>query len=153
VAAARDKGEAIRLGPLLLYSRPCVTTALPKAERDRKKFDYFFLTRDPRKGKEVTGHHLARVSEGIDSRDRRCIDFQFSREGGKRLYELTSENKPSGDGGFKRQLAVVVDGRILSAPVLLSPIRERGQITGEFTSRDIKALLEALRSDMRKGKE
>src|SRR5262249_52614114 len=108
-----------------LYSRPCVARTLSKEERAKKRFDYFLLTRDPRKGKAVTGHHLEKVNEARDALDRPAIEFRLTKEGGELLHELTSENRPSGDDDlpFKRHLAVVVDGRIVTAATLSEPLR------------------------------
>jgi preprotein translocase subunit SecD len=107
--------------------------------------------REPRKGKAVTGRLLEQVKEDRERR-RPVVSFTFTKEGGDLLYELTSENKPSGSGveGFKRQLAIVVDGQVVTAPRLVSPIRTRGQITGDFTLDEVKALVKVMRSDIPK---
>src|SRR5262249_45615860 len=59
---------------------------------------------------------------------------------------LTSRNKPAKEGGFKRQLAIILDGQIRSAPSLNSPIRSNGIIEGEFTQKEVENLVTILRA-------
>src|SRR5262249_3614476 len=93
-----------------------------------------------------TGDYLSSARQGYDERGRLSVDFVFNTEGGERFYQLTSRNKPSAQGGFKRHLAIVLDGQVRSAPVLESPIRTRGQIRGEFTQRETDPLVTILRA-------
>jgi preprotein translocase subunit SecD len=98
----------------------------------------------------VTGFHLERARAGEDAGGRPAVSFTLSKEGGDLFFALTSENRPSKDGDdfFKRRLAVVVDGRVVTAPTLLSPIRAEGQITGDFTPAQVDAMVATLKSDM-----
>jgi len=156
VADARKKGETIATrGAGLLYSRPCVNRALSEKERATKKVDYFLLTRDPRKGKAITGFHLERVKTDKDLRGSPAVSITLNKEGGNLLFELTTENRPMGavETAFRRQLAIVVDGRVVSSPYLLSPIRAQATITGSFTKADVEAMVAALKSDLAKDKK
>jgi hypothetical protein len=114
-----------------------ITDWTRRLARDRelgKTREFFLLMRNPLEGRDITGDYLERVSEGRDGRDRPAIEFVLNKEGGERFYEVTSKNKPSSDEeGFRRQMAVIFDGQVHSAPTLISPIRTGGQITGEFT--------------------
>jgi hypothetical protein len=168
VAAARDKGEALRVTygmySTLLYSRPCQNTMLSAKERAAKKYDYFLLTRDPEKGKAITGQHLVRAEplpeeeplriKGLDPIYNRGVKIELSKEGGDLLFQLTSKNLPEEEGRYKRHLAVILDGRIVVTPSLNGPIRRKAQITGgTFTKEDVKSLVETLQRDMAKGKK
>jgi hypothetical protein len=148
-AAARARGEPLVLGSsldgCLLYSRPCESTKLSDEERKKKRFDYFLLTRDPRKGKAVTGAYLVRAKAGEDAGGTPCVLFSLNKEGGVLLRELTSANLPSRDDGFKRHLAILLDGVIVSAPTLNAGIGEDGMITGRFTHDEVEAIARLLR--------
>jgi SecD/SecF fusion protein len=155
VAVARDKGEAVRLPlvDLLLYSRPCRNRKLTEEERTQKKYDWFLLSRDPerdlitRESKAVTGADIERARVGDNQRGEPAVHFHFNARGGELFYELTSQNKPDrGEGSFKRRLAIVLDGQIVSAPSLNSPIRNDGEISGGFTHRQVEDLVIMLRA-------
>jgi preprotein translocase subunit SecD len=145
--------DAIRTGePFVandnLYHVRAITNWERRSKRDRdlgKTREFFVLMREPEKGKEVTGDLLASVKESTDQRGMPCVDFTFGKEGGARFFDLTSRNKPAGgEAGFRRHLAIVFDGQVMSAPALLSPIRERGQITGNFTQTEIQDMVRIL---------
>jgi SecD/SecF fusion protein len=119
---------------------------MPKDRESEKKFEYFLLTRNTEAGKEITGDFLSSARRGMDSKGDLTVDFRFSAEGGNRFYELTNRNRPASKDGFKRHLAIVLDGQIRSAPVLNQAIRTDGQISGSFTPADIDTLVRILRA-------
>jgi SecD/SecF fusion protein len=155
VAAARDK-EAVHWPPpggnqFLLYSRtidPARLERLPKKDRDLgKKYEYFILTRLPEPGKAITGAYLAQARPGVDERGQPAVHFTFDTEGGNLFGELTSLNRPAkGEAGFKRQLAILLDNQIQSAPVIQSVIHSQGQISGGFTPKKVEELVTILRA-------
>ncbi|GAK52078.1 protein-export membrane protein secD [Candidatus Moduliflexus flocculans] len=75
---------------------------------------------------KVTGANLkdARVSK--DEMGMSAVSFEFDREGAKLFSALTEAN-------IGTQLAIVLDGKVQSAPVIRSKISSQGQITGNFT--------------------
>jgi SecD/SecF fusion protein len=152
VAKARDEKRAFRWnwGPstILIYSRviPNPEQRLGPNDRD-KKYEYFVLTRDPERGKEITGDFLTSARQGYSSDNKLAVDFRFNSEGSQLFGELTSRNKPpSKEGGFKRQLAIVLDGSVRSAPSLNAVITSSGQIYGEFTQAEVNQLVQILRA-------
>jgi SecD/SecF fusion protein len=155
VAKARDKAPIIYPGgDFLIYSRTISRYShenrlLPSDERGGKKYEYFILTRNPLPNREVGGEFLAGVRRGPDNKGEWAVHFTFDAEGADRFYELTSLNRPSGSGqqsGFKRRLAIVLDGLIRSAPSIESPIRSQGQISGGFTAETVDELVGILRA-------
>jgi SecD/SecF fusion protein len=146
VTTAREKGETYLdpAGMNLIYSRPYTAVVQPEDERD-KAIEYFYLVRtsDAVKvdGKEVT----LVAEEGTDAQSNPSVDFSFNATGGSRFWEVTKRNEPD-TAGFQRQLAVILDNKIMSAPSLRSAIRDRGQITGNFTKNDVLRLVNILRS-------
>ena len=150
VASTRDKEATTAPGTnsCLIYSRsiPNPERLMPKDRESEKKFEYFLLTRNTEAGKEITGDFLSSARRGMDSKGDLTVDFRFSAEGGNRFYELTNRNRPASKDGFKRHLAIVLDGQIRSAPVLNQAIRTDGQISGSFTPADIDTLVRILRA-------
>lgn len=151
VAAARARGEAFVLadhGQTLVYSRPCTSMQLSPEDRKTKGYDYFLLTRENEPGKEVTSAFLKDVSSYKDRTQQPAVNFRFNKEGGSRFYDLTSANVPTGGEGnrFFRLLAILLDGQIMSAPRLNEAIRDSGQITGNFTEKQVDSLVSILRA-------
>lgn len=77
----------------------------------------------------VTGKYLTRVSPTVDTRTGSpAVEFNFNTEGASKFYELTGEYKPETDKTVYR-LAVVLDGKLRSAPQLNARIGASGIIT------------------------
>ena len=66
------------------------------------------------------------------------ILFGFNTEGATAMGRLT---QPDNIG---RQMAIILDGKLLSAPALQGPITSNGQITGDFTSDEAATIANAL---------
>jgi SecD/SecF fusion protein len=149
-ADAREKGETVDLPPQfgggLLYSRKFVN--LRRGDKDRdKKYEYFILTRDSQKGKEITGKDLVTAfPENVNLK--LAVGFKFNDHGGELFRELTTKNKPTGTGetAFKRHLAIVLDGLIESAPSLNAIISTDGVIEGTFTKEEVDDLVRVFRA-------
>lgn len=92
-----------------------------------------------RKSAPVTGRDLktARVQKGQLGEP--TIGFSLTPEGGQKFKELTSAN-------LKRQLAIVLDNKVESAPVINSTIEDQGVIEGSFTPTEASDLALVLRS-------
>ncbi len=91
----------------------------PKTTLRRDDFMSFYLTQD-------TNVNFA-------------IGFDMTPKGATRLGDLTANN-------LKAQLAIVIDGEILSAPIIQSVISERGIITGGFSRQEAKNMVAVLQS-------
>jgi hypothetical protein len=156
VAGAREKGEPIVLKRFLeeclLYSRNCQSTKLSKEEREKKKVEYFLLMRDPEKDKAVTGEYLVEV-KADEVFNGPAIQFRLSKKGGDLFHELTSKNRPDKNGEYRRHLAIILDGKIMTAPAIHQPISTNGVISGRFTRAEVDAIVEILRSDLSKDKK
>jgi preprotein translocase subunit SecD len=88
---------------------------------------------------DVTGDYLEDARVGFDNRQRPIVQFQFNAEGGEIFQKLTSEH-------VNDQLAIVLDDRVYSAPVIRTRIGSRGQIEGRFTASEAADLAVVLRS-------
>jgi preprotein translocase subunit SecD len=150
-AKARRQNKVLTLGAFgetLLYSRGCVNRRLSKEDKQQKRFEYFILARDPLPGKEITGQYLANAKPDVDRSMQPCVNFTFNDKGGRLFYEITSDNLPTGSEAsrFYRHLAIILDGQIMSAPRLVSAISSSGQITGNFTPKEVDTLVNLFRS-------
>ncbi len=75
------------------------------------------------------------------------IGFRLTSEGGRKFSTLTRNYKAHGpknptDRG--RQLAIILDGTLISAPVINSEIGSQGEITGRFDPQSAKKLADEL---------
>ena len=94
----------------------------------------------------VTGEYLEQARAALDNRGEPCIDFTLSARGGQLFAGLTGENRPDPVSGRSRNLAIILAGKIYSAPAIRSTIRERGQINGNFTMEEVEDLALVLNS-------
>ncbi len=89
----------------------------------------------------VAGEDLVDAQPSFDSRTGEPdVNFRFNLRGGQRFGQVTSEN-------VGRLFAIVLDGKVISAPRILGPITGgSGQITGNFTVEQADNLAVLLRA-------
>lgn len=96
---------------------------------------------EPDENKQVTGKLLKRAFPTRDQNAMPAVGFTFNQAGGFRFHQLTSRWQPRKDG-TKRQLAVLLNNEIVTAPSLNSPISEHGIIeSGRFTEKEVQELV------------
>ena len=96
----------------------------------------FYLVR---KVAALTGQDLRAASPTIDENNRPAVRFVMTGEGARKFGRVTGEN-------VGRQLAIILDGRVQSAPRIESRITDEGRITGSFTNEEVRDLSLVLRS-------
>jgi hypothetical protein len=72
-----------------------------------------------------------------DDMGRSAIGFQIDRDGADRFYDLTSAN-------IDRAVAIIIEGKVVSAPHIATAIRSHGMIAGSFTAEQIDDMARAL---------
>jgi len=87
----------------------------------------------------VTGRDLRSASPSLDENNQPAVKFTLSNEGGRKFGNVTGEN-------IGRQLAIILDGRVQSAPTIQGRITTEGRITGSFTSQEVNDLSLILKS-------
>jgi preprotein translocase subunit SecD len=87
----------------------------------------------------VTGRDLRNARQSLDENNRPAVSFSLNNEGAIKFGNFTQAN-------INRQLAVVLDGRVQTAPVIQSRIDSEGRITGNYTSQEASDLALTLRS-------
>jgi preprotein translocase subunit SecD len=96
----------------------------------------FYLVR---KVAAVTGRDLRNARPSLDENNQPAVSFTLSNEGGRKFGNVTGEN-------IGRQLAIILDGRVQSAPSINGRITTDGRITGSFTNEEVSNLSLILRS-------
>lgn len=92
----------------------------------------------------VTGGYLLRAGTSFDEKGRPDVTFHFNSRGAQLFGQLTTLNKPETVQDFYRQLGIILDGYLYSAPRIQSPIFDNGQISGDFTQREAQDLADVL---------
>jgi SecD/SecF fusion protein len=95
---------------------------------------------------EVNGSDLSRAKVEISKNGGYQVSFVMTTAGAEKMLKMTIANQPDVNTGFKRRMAILLDGIVLSAPSLNSPIRSEGQIEGNFSLKDVEFLVQILNS-------
>jgi preprotein translocase subunit SecD len=96
----------------------------------------FYLVR---KVATVTGRDLRNARPSLDENNLPAISFSLNRDGAAKFGRATGEN-------IGKQLAIILDGRVQSAPRIEGRINDEGRITGSFTQEEASDLALKLRS-------
>jgi protein-export membrane protein SecD len=87
----------------------------------------------------ITSRDLKNARASVDQFDQPAVFFTLNEIGAKRFGQFTARH-------IGRQLAIVLDGQVQSAPKIESKIGAYGQITGRFTTEEADALARVLRA-------
>jgi len=96
---------------------------------------YYLVKKEP----ILTGAYLKDAYPGVDQYNMPAVNFEFKAQGAKIFKEYTASH-------IGTRLAIVLDGKVQSAPVIQSEIGGKGQITGQFTYQEAKDLAIVLRA-------
>jgi SecD/SecF fusion protein len=109
------------------------TIRVPASDED---IDYILQQRPM-----LQGERLVQANSGIDNQTGQpVVSFRFDDAGAKAFAKITTEN-------VGRQFAMVLDGKVISAPRIQEPIiGGSGQITGNFTAAETSSLSALLRA-------
>jgi preprotein translocase subunit SecD len=110
-----------------------ILPGVPDAGGDRM---YYLIDRTP----VITGRDLKNARRSLDyDTNTPNVSFTLKPEAASRFQQATREN-------IGRQLGIVLDNRVVSAPVIQGVIYDQGQITGNFTLEEAQDLAIKLRS-------
>jgi preprotein translocase subunit SecD len=87
----------------------------------------------------ITGRDLRSARPSLDQNNQPAVSFTLTNDGSRRFGTLTEQN-------IGRNLAIVLDSRVFSAPRIDGRITDNGQIYGSFTSQEAQDLSLVLRS-------
>lgn len=89
---------------------------------------------------DVSGEHLTNAQPTFDQNNQPAVNFQFDAVGGRKFGKITAEN-------VGRLFAIVLDGKVISAPQIQGPIPGgSGIITGRFSVAETNELSLLLRA-------
>ena len=87
----------------------------------------------------ITGRDLRTARQTLDEYNQPAVSFLLNGEGARKFGDITGQN-------VGRQLAIILDGRVYSAPRIESRITDEGRITGSFDQQEAGDLGLVLRS-------
>jgi preprotein translocase subunit SecD len=87
----------------------------------------------------ITGRDLKNARPGVGDFQQPVVNFTLSPDAADRFGQATGEN-------VGRGLAIVLDGKVVSAPRINSRISDQGMIEGQFTQQQVQDLVTTLRS-------
>ncbi|MGB8953419.1 MAG: protein translocase subunit SecD [Candidatus Aminicenantales bacterium] len=87
----------------------------------------------------VTGKDISSVRRSMDDWNNPSVAFTLNSEGGRRFETVTAEN-------IGKLMAIVLDGRVQSAPVIRDRIPGSGVIQGNFSVEEAEDLVLVLKS-------
>ena len=87
----------------------------------------------------VTGRDLRNARSSLDEFNQPAVSFSLNREGARKFGDITGQNVGS-------NLAIILDGRVQTAPQIQSRITDEGRISGSFTQEEAADLALKLRS-------
>lgn len=98
-------------------------------------YTFYILKRMP----IITGAYLKDAYPGRDQYGMPAVNFVLNSQGAKIFEQYTAKH-------IGTRLAIVLDNKVQSAPVIQSEIGARGQITGHFTYQEARDLAIVLRA-------
>ncbi len=137
----KSPGYATRLASFRVPERRRYQFMLQK--EDDGSFRPAFVSRMPPAKERVTGEYLTSAWVERDPMRGLTIQFKFNSKGARLFSEVTRNymaGGPKNRTGQGRQLAIILDDTLISAPVIQSEIGSEGQITGSFTPTEAQQL-------------
>jgi len=146
VPAAEKNGEPKLLTDADVISRPLKAEREVNGRVESYDTQEYLLLVSP-KEEQVTGQYLRSAVRDFDPQNGEIVvSFAFDQTGAYLFGQLTGRNVPR-DGVPNRRLAIVLDGRVDSAPFIREQITSRGQISGGqggFTAEEAGELVAVL---------
>ncbi|MGH9329693.1 MAG: protein translocase subunit SecD [Vicinamibacterales bacterium] len=134
-AATREALLATRNGQLQADMEVVPGTSDVSAPGERPETVYYLV----RKVAAVRGTDLRNARPTLDSNNQPAVGFSLTRDGGRKFATATREN-------VGRRLAIILDGRVQSAPTINSEINSEGIIEGTFSNQEVADLALVLKS-------
>ena len=86
----------------------------------------------------ITGRDVKAARSSVEVQTHNpSVGFRLNAAGAAKFERETARN-------IGRRVAIILDGRVMSAPTIHSPIKDQGQITGRFTEREAAELAQVL---------
>jgi preprotein translocase subunit SecD len=132
---AYSKEELLKRYPDGLPEGTEILPGVPE-KRDGQVIQEWYLVK---KTPLITGAMLKDARATVDQGGKPAVNFELTSEGAKIFGEATAKM-------IGKRLAIVLDNKVISAPVIRSRISSSGQITGDFTTEEANDLAVVLRA-------
>ena len=86
---------------------------------------------------DATDADIADARVGVDGACNPAIEVTFTKDGAKKMAALSEKHQG-------KPLAVLIDGKVVTAPVVRAKFSDRAQITGQFTKEEVEKLVKAI---------
>jgi preprotein translocase subunit SecD len=86
---------------------------------------------------EATNADIAKASAGVDNALGPCIDILFTDAGAKKMQTVSEKHRG-------KMMAIVIDGKVVSAPTIQAKFSDKCQITGKYTKEEAEKLAKAI---------
>jgi preprotein translocase subunit SecD len=86
---------------------------------------------------DATSEDIAEARSREDGQGKPAVEIIFTREGAKKMAKLSEQHKD-------RPLAILVDGKVIAAPIVRAKFSERSMITGNFTREEVDKLVKGI---------
>lgn len=97
-------------------------------------------------GEGVTGNHITSAAVSQDESLSPCIMLSLNDEGAERMRLLSLSDVPDGAQAVPRMLAIVLDGKVITAPFIRGKMGGHVQITGKFKTEEAQAIVSVLQA-------
>lgn len=140
-ALVRD-GATGRIVLPALYSRAADGEQLKDLAEAQGINQLQILLLDPLEDRfRVDGEHVRSTRVGSKGFEP-IVEFSMTATGASNMYRFTDYYRPQGQA--KHFMAVVLDGNVMTAPSINSPIQDRGIIEGSFTRSEVEDIVSIL---------
>ncbi|HKB39301.1 MAG TPA: hypothetical protein VKD72_22880 [Gemmataceae bacterium] len=86
----------------------------------------------------ITNDDIADAQATVDANKALAVEITFTKEGQKKIARATEDHKD-------KPLAILLDGKVISAPVIKSVITDKAMITGNFTKGEVEQLARTIK--------
>ena len=86
---------------------------------------------------DATNEHIAEARVGEDAQKNPAIEVVFTKEGAKRMAAMSEQHAD-------KPVAILIDGKVISAPVVKAKFSERALITGVFTKEEAEKIAKGI---------
>ncbi|RMA92527.1 protein translocase subunit SecD [Hydrogenothermus marinus] len=135
VDTAFSKEELLKKYPNGIPEGTEILEGVEQKIQGKKIKEWYLVKKEP----IITGDMLKDARATIDNRGKPAVNFELTSEGADKFGEATAKM-------IGKRLAIVLDNKVMSAPVVRSRISASGQITGDFTSEEAADLAIVLRA-------
>ena len=132
---ALSKEELLAKYPEGLPKGTKILEGVPKKQGKYEIKEWFLVKDTP----IITGDDLKDAQVRLDQSGKPAVDFELKSSSADKFGEATARL-------INKRMAIVLDNKVISAPVVRSRISNAGQITGNFTSEEASDLALVLRA-------